>query len=144
VTARPITRRMATPRRLVAPGPLGVLAALGALAALALPAAAAADTSVSISDTGYKPAVVTIEQGDVVTWITDGKGDHTQGSRLSARDRLARASSVSSKERPHAYSTTPASTWNIEGLAPGLSPNRTAFRSPTGDLSAKACVHTAK
>ena len=71
---------MATPRRIATRGPrcvLGAIVALGALAALALPAAAAADTSVSISDSGYTPAVVTIEQGEVVTWTNAGKRDHT-------------------------------------------------------------------
>jgi hypothetical protein len=49
VTARPITRRTAAPRRIATRCPLGVLAALGALAALALPAAAAAADTVARS-----------------------------------------------------------------------------------------------
>jgi plastocyanin len=56
---------------------MAALAAVGALAALALPAAAAADTSLSISDSGCKPAVVTVKQGEVVTWTNAGKRDHT-------------------------------------------------------------------
>jgi plastocyanin len=57
--------------------PRGTAATIGLLAALALPAAAAADTSVSISDSGYAPATVTIKQGEVVTWTNKGTRRHT-------------------------------------------------------------------
>jgi hypothetical protein len=92
---------MATPR-----GPLGVIAALGALAALALPAAAAADTSVAISDSAYKPAMVTIEQGEVVTWTNDGKRDHTVTSGTGTTMKRSRP--------PH--SRGPAETELVVGL----------------------------
>ena len=50
---------------------------LAVLVSLALPAAALADTSVSISDSGYAPASVTVKRGDVVTWVNDGTQQHT-------------------------------------------------------------------
>ena len=67
------TRPRGALRRLAGRGPLAALAVI----ALALPASAAADTAVSITDTAYAPATVTIEQGEVVTWVNDGTKDHT-------------------------------------------------------------------
>jgi plastocyanin len=47
------------------------------LAALATPAAALADTKVSITDTSFDPATVTVKRGEVVTWVNDGTKPHT-------------------------------------------------------------------
>jgi len=65
-----------------------------------LPAAigvAAKDQTVSIVDLAFKPATLTVDQGDVVTWTNDGATDHTVTSddgtvdsgSLSPSDRFA-------------------------------------------------------
>jgi plastocyanin len=54
-----------------------LLIALAATAALtAVPASSAATSRVSITDTGFRPARVTISAGDTVTWRNDGKQNH--------------------------------------------------------------------
>jgi plastocyanin len=51
--------------------------ALTAVAALATASPAAADTvTVIIRDTGFQPANVTVEFGDVVTWVNEGRENH--------------------------------------------------------------------
>jgi plastocyanin len=54
---------------------LAFLAAVVALAA-AGPAAAANGAKVSILDSGFKPAIVTVKQWQAVTWTNDGKAKH--------------------------------------------------------------------
>lgn len=51
--------------------------ALTAVAALATASPAAADTvTVIIRDTGFQPANVTVDFGDVVTWVNEGRENH--------------------------------------------------------------------
>jgi plastocyanin len=77
VTRRPSTHRLSARRRSATHGPRTVLGTFASLAALTLPSAAAADKAVSIGDSGYLPRVVTVKQGEAVTWTNDGKRDHT-------------------------------------------------------------------
>lgn len=51
-------------------------ACVSALALAAAPAAASSGAKVSITDSGFKPAAVTINQWQVVTWANDGKAKH--------------------------------------------------------------------
>jgi plastocyanin len=54
-----------------------ILIALGAAAVLALPqAGVAADRTVSITSTGFKPAIVSVMRGEKVTWKNDDKKPH--------------------------------------------------------------------
>jgi plastocyanin len=51
--------------------------ALTAVAALATASPAAADTvTIVIRDTGFQPANVTVDFGDVVTWVNEGRENH--------------------------------------------------------------------
>ena len=109
-----------------------------------MPALAFADASVTITSSGYSPAVVTVKRGAVVTWTNDDAATHT----VTADDRTTMKSGLVETGQSFATLFEEAGTFRYRStvtgdtmrgtviVKPGPLPTTTGPTPPTGTVPA--------